>query len=82
MTAPAQTQTGDGEFPWWLVALFILGAVVAAAIFVSDLYIQVFTTVAKGLGITVLVTLIAFSLAIALGLGVALLGLSDSKALR
>jgi polar amino acid transport system permease protein len=82
MTAPAPTHTEEGEFPWWLVALFLLGASVAADIFVSDLYIQVFSTVAKGLGITVLVTLIAFSLAIALGLGIALLGLSDSKALR
>jgi polar amino acid transport system permease protein len=55
---------------------------IAAVIVSSDLYSQVFHTVAKGLGITVLVTLIAFTLAIALGLAIALLGLSDYLPLR
>jgi polar amino acid transport system permease protein len=82
MTAPMQTTSDDGEFPWWLVALAIVGGTVAAVIVFSDLYTQVFWTVVKGLGITILVTLIAFALAITLGLGVALLGLSDSKILR
>ncbi|MBX9459108.1 MAG: amino acid ABC transporter permease [Rhizobium sp.] len=82
MTVPARTPNEDGEFPWWLVALVLLGATVGAVIVVSDLYSQVFATVAKGLGITVLVTLIAFSLATALGLAVALLGLSDLRILR
>jgi polar amino acid transport system permease protein len=82
MTAPAPTHAEEGEFPWWLVALLILGAGIGTIIVLSDLYSQVFWTVAKGLGITILVTLIAFSLATALGLGIALLGLSDSKALR
>ena len=82
MTAPAPTGTEEGEFPWWLVALFILGATIGIVIVFSDLYTQVFWTVAKGLGITILVTLIAFTLATALGLSVALLGLSGSKTLR
>jgi polar amino acid transport system permease protein len=82
MTAPAPTHAEEGEFPWWLAALFVLGAGIGAIIVFSDLYMQVFWTVAKGLGITILVTLIAFSLATALGLGIALLGLSGSKALR
>jgi polar amino acid transport system permease protein len=83
MAAPHSTQNaGEGDFPYWLVALVILGAAIGIAVVVSDLYSQVFLTVAKGLGITVLVTLIAFSLATALGLVMALLGLSDSKALR
>ena len=82
MTAPAPTHAEEGDFPWWLVALFILGAGIGTIIVLSDLYSQVFWTVAKGLGITILVTLIAFSLATALGLGIALLGLSGSKTLR
>lgn len=83
MAAPHPSQTaGEGDFPYWLVALSVIGAAIAAIIIGSDLYSQVFQTVAKGLGITVLVTLIAFSLAIALGLAVALLGLSDFRALR
>ena len=82
MTLPARTDGGEGEFPWWLVALVAAGAAIGAVIVLSDLYSQVFRTVAKGLGITVMVTLIGFSLATALGLGVALLGLSGSKVLR
>ena len=82
MTAPAPTHAEEGDFPWWLVALFILSAGIGTIIVLSDLYSQVFWTVAKGLGITILVTLIAFSLATALGLGIALLGLSGSKTLR
>jgi polar amino acid transport system permease protein len=82
MTAPVPTQTEEGEFPWWLVALFMTGATIGTVIVLSDIYSQVFTTVAKGLGITIMVTLIAFCLATALGLGIALLGLSDSKVLR
>jgi polar amino acid transport system permease protein len=82
MTAPLTTENQDDEFPWWLVALVVLGATIGAVIVVNDLYAQVFWTVAKGLGITVLVTLIAFTLATGLGLGIALLGLSGSKFLR
>jgi len=83
MTAPSPSQnSAEGDFPYWLVALVLLGAAIAAAIVVSDLYSQVFVTVAKGLGITVLVTLIAFTLATGTGLLIALLGLSDSRALR
>ncbi|RWK43847.1 MAG: amino acid ABC transporter permease, partial [Mesorhizobium sp.] len=58
--------------------------VLAAAIFIaaSDLYAQVFATVAKGIGITVFVTMVAFALASAIGLGIALMGLSGSRWLR
>ncbi|RVD39847.1 amino acid ABC transporter permease, partial [Mesorhizobium sp. M4B.F.Ca.ET.019.03.1.1] len=48
----------------------------------SDLYAQVFATVAKGIGITVFVTVVAFALASAIGLGIALMGLSSSRVLR
>jgi polar amino acid transport system permease protein len=83
MEAPTPSQSaGAGDFPYWLVALFVIGATIAAVIVASDLYSQVFLTVVKGLGITVLVTLIAFTLAIALGLAIALLGLSDYRPLR
>ena len=82
MTVPVRTEGGEGEFPFWLVALAIVGAAIGAVIVLNDLYSQVFWTVAKGLGITILVTIVAFSLATALGLGIALLGLSGSKFLR
>jgi polar amino acid transport system permease protein len=48
----------------------------------SGLYRQVFQTVAKGIGITLFVTIVGFALAAALGLLLAVMGLSRSKALR
>lgn len=74
--------SSKADFPWWLV---VAGAIaIAAAVFVatSNLYAQVFATVAKGIGITIFVTVIAFALASAIGLGVALMGLSGSRLMR
>ena len=73
---------GRTEFPWWLVVALVLAALSAVAIFGSDLYSQIFATVAKGIGITIAVTLIAFGAASAIGLGVALMALSGSVWLR
>jgi polar amino acid transport system permease protein len=79
MPPPAKPEK---EFPWWLAAAGALA--VAAALFVaaSDLYSQVFSIVAKGIGVTVFVTLVGYTLASALGLAIALLGLSGSVWLR
>ena len=68
--------------PWWLVVLVLIGIALAAVIVTNDIYTQVFRTVANGVGVTVFVTLVAFVLATVLGLGIALLGLSDSIVLR
>ena len=73
---------GRTEFPWWLVVALVLAALSAVAIFGSDLYSQIFATVAKGIGITIAVTLVAFGAASAIGLGVALMALSGSAWLR
>jgi len=70
------------DFPWWLVAALALAVVAGAAIFASDLYRQIFATVVKGLGITVAVTIVSFTAASAIGLGVALMALSGSRLLR
>jgi polar amino acid transport system permease protein len=79
-TLPQGDQKGDR--PWWLIAFLVLAVSLGVFIFVSDLYAQVFNTVAKGLGVTVFVTLVGFTLATALGLLVALLGMSDHLVLR
>ncbi|ACE93175.1 putative amino acid ABC transporter, permease protein [Rhizobium etli CIAT 652] len=68
--------------PWWLAVLVLIGLVLAVVIITNDIYTQVFRTVVNGAGITVFVTLVAFMLAIVLGLGIALLGLADSIVLR
>lgn len=74
--------SGKHDFPWWLVVAALIAVALTAFIAVNDLYGQVFWTVAQGIGITVFVTLVAFGLASALGLAVALLGLSSSVWLR
>jgi polar amino acid transport system permease protein len=74
--------TTEKDFPWWLVVLVLIGIGLAITIVANDLYTQVFSTVVKGIGITVFVTLAAFSLALLFGLGTALLGLSDHVVLR
>ncbi|TGV62844.1 amino acid ABC transporter permease, partial [Mesorhizobium sp. M00.F.Ca.ET.149.01.1.1] len=81
MPTPATTITKP-EFPWWLAAALVLALAAALAIASSDLYAQVFATVAKGIGITIFVTAVAFALASALGLGIALMALSGSQWLR
>jgi polar amino acid transport system permease protein len=79
---PAPGGRSKGDYPWWLVALVAVAIVLAAVIVTNDIYAQVFRTVFNGAAITVFVTLVGFGLAIVLGLGIALLGLSDSVALR
>ncbi|TIS06703.1 MAG: amino acid ABC transporter permease, partial [Mesorhizobium sp.] len=78
----ATTSTAKSEFPWWLAAAAVLALAAALAIAASDLYAEVFATVAKGIGITVFVTVVGFALASALGLGIALMALSGSQWLR
>ncbi|SCB22887.1 amino acid ABC transporter permease [Rhizobium hainanense] len=73
---------GKDDFPWWLVALAILGVAASFAIAANGLYTQIFSLLLNGIGVTIFVTLVAFTLAILLGLGLALLGLSDVLVLR
>lgn len=70
------------DFPWWLVAAGAVAVASAVAIVSSDVYSQILATVAKGLWVTLFVTVVAFGLASALGLFIALLGLSGSPWLR
>ncbi len=73
---------GEGDYPWWLVALAVIAAILAVVIVTNEVYTQVFTIVAKGIGVTIFVTLVGFAMATALGLAIALLGLADNKVLR
>jgi polar amino acid transport system permease protein len=76
------TPPSDRDFPWWLVlaggiALWLIYEVVA-----DDMYRQVLSTLSKGIGITVFVTLVAFAMASAIGLLLAVASLSRSLVLR
>lgn len=79
---PRAARFTQREFPWWLAAAALLAFAIAGVIAANDLYAQVFSTVAKGIGITVFVTVVGFTLACALGLGIALMALSGSTLLR
>ena len=82
MALPPSPRHEKDDRPWWLVVLVLIGIVLAVVIVTNDIYAQVFRTVVNGAGITVFVTLVAFVLATVLGLGIALLGLSDNIVLR
>jgi len=62
----------DKDFPWWLVAAWGIGAYLFYRVWSDGIYAQVLATLSRGIGITVFVTLVAFSLASALGLLLAL----------
>ena len=79
---PVSADAGKDDYPWWLVALAVIAQSLAGVIVANDLYSQVFGVVLKGLWVTIFVTLVAFLLATMLGLGVALMALSESRALR
>jgi len=78
----SNTSSAKTDFPWWLVVAVAIAVAVAVFIITNGIYAQVFQTVAKGIGITVFVTLVGFALASILGLGIALMGLSGSIWLR
>jgi polar amino acid transport system permease protein len=80
--APPSSAAGQGDRPWWLFALAAITLTLAGVIIANDLYAQVFTVVMQGLWVTIFVTFVAFLLATLLGLGIALMALSDSVALR
>ena len=81
--APVNSSASEkGDYPWWLVALLVIAVALAAVIAANDIFAQVFAVVLQGLGVSVFVTLVGFALATMLGLGVALMALSEHAALR
>jgi polar amino acid transport system permease protein len=71
---PAQPQ--DSDFPWWLVAVGLIGLWLGYVIITNDIYAQVFDKVTNGIAITIFVTVIGFSCASLIGLGLAVMSLS------
>lgn len=68
--------------PWWLVALVGLGATALFTAFTNEGYAVIFNAVATGLGVTLTVTLTAYFLSILLGLGLALMRVSNFRPAR
>ena len=70
------------KLPYWLLLLVLLAIVLLWAIANSENYYQIFFSIVEGIGVTVYVTLIAFSFAILLGLAMALTKMSQLRVLR
>lgn len=72
----------DSDFPWWLLVLAAIGAVLFVQVLRSPVYSAALALLVKGIVITVLVAIIAYVGACLIGLGLAVMGLSKSVVLR
>lgn len=79
MTPPDQH---DRDFPWWLLVAGAIGAYLVWCVVADDLYREVLLKLARGIEITVFVTLVAFAMAAAIGLALAVMSLSRFLVLR
>lgn len=70
------------EVPWWLLAIALIGLLTLWAIVADQGYSQIFRALVGGVATTLWVTLVAFALASALGLLVALAKTSQFRGLR
>jgi polar amino acid transport system permease protein len=74
--------TSKQDFPYWLLAAVGIAVFLLFQIATDEIYTQVMSTVSRGVGITIFVTLVGFFLASVLGLLLALASLSGSIVLR
>jgi len=72
----------DSDFPWWLVILAVTGVVLFWEVATSEVYGAALKTLAKGIVVTVIVAVVAYLGACAIGLGLAVMGLSRRLWLR
>lgn len=74
--------TPKPDFPYWLLTAVVIAVFLLFQIATDEIYTQVMSTVSRGIGITIFVTLVGFFLASVLGLLLALASLSGSIILR
>lgn len=72
----------DLDFPWWLVILGVIGVALFYQVWASPVYSAAMGKLAQGALITVIVAVVAYLAACALGLGLAVMGLSRFVVLR
>ena len=72
----------DRDFPLWLVIVGVTGVYLFQQVVTSELYSAVLGTLAKGIAVTVIVTLTAYAGACLLGLALALAQVSGNYLLR
>ncbi len=79
MPVSRRTPKTSTIFPWWLLAIALLGLVILWAVVADEGYSEIFATLSKGVVTTAWVTLVAFGLAAVLGLAVALARTSGNQ---
>lgn len=72
----------DKDFPWWLVVVVATGLWLFWEVLSDDIYRDVLGKLSRGIAITALVSVVAYAAACAMGLGLALMGLSRRLLLR
>ena len=72
----------ETDFPWWLVILGVIGALVFWQVWTSAVYSAALGKLAQGAVITVIVAVVAYGTACLIGLGLALMGMSRFIVLR
>ncbi len=80
--SPRPNSSAKQDFPWWLLLLAGIVAWLFYEIWANQIYTDVLRTLSKGIGITIGVTLVAYTGACAIGLALALAGLSRFLLLR
>ena len=73
---PNRSTKKKPDFPYWLLAIVALGVLAAFAVAANPLYTQVLEKLAKGVKITIFVTLVGFAMASMIGLLLAVASLS------
>ncbi|WP_293573665.1 amino acid ABC transporter permease [Phaeobacter sp.] len=69
---PSASHSGKSEdFPWWLATIVLIGGFLGWQVVTDELYLNILTTLSKGVQLTVFVTLVSFTLASLLGLALA-----------
>ncbi len=76
------TSPNDEDFPWWLVAVVAIGIYLFWQVLTVEEYSRVLNTLRRGIWITIYVTVVSYTLACLLGLGLALAQVSGSLILR
>jgi His/Glu/Gln/Arg/opine family amino acid ABC transporter permease subunit len=76
------TSPDDKDFPWWLLIVVATGTYLFWQVFTVEIYTKVLSTLSKGIWITIYVTVVSYSAACILGLGLAVAALSRSLVLR
>jgi His/Glu/Gln/Arg/opine family amino acid ABC transporter permease subunit len=76
------TPPPDKDFPWWLVVVGAAGLVLFWQVLSLPVYAGVLGKLAQGIWVTTFVAVVAYVSACAIGLGLALMGMSRHVALR